>query len=134
MDDRQSQLGFLGAFATPKLGRNDRLDRIAAIMKPYRFEKLLKKLEPEGAGRPPEEPMMIFRALLLAQLYNLSDPALEDALNDRVSFRRFVGLPLDKSAPDHSTIWRFRERLRKLICSPNCSRSLTNSFRHREWC
>jgi IS5 family transposase len=87
------------------------LDRIAAVMKPYRFEKLLKRLEPDGPGRPPEEPIMMFRALLLAQLYNLSDPALEDALNDRVSFRRFVGLPLEKPAPDHTTVWRFRERL-----------------------
>jgi IS5 family transposase len=111
MSDRRAQLGFLEAFAAPGLGRNERLEKIASILKPYRFEKLLKQLEPEGAGRPPKEVVMMFRALLLAQLYNLSDPALEDALNDRMSFRRFVGLPLEEPAPDYSTIWRFRERL-----------------------
>ena len=34
-------------------------------------------------------------ALLLGQWYGLSDPELKDALADRLSFRRFVGLPLD---------------------------------------
>ena len=90
MQDRRLQLGFLGAFAAAHLGRNDRLDRIAAVLKSYRFEKLLAKLEPEGAGRPPFEAIMMFKALLLAQLYNLSDAGLEESLNDRVSFRRFV--------------------------------------------
>jgi IS5 family transposase len=106
-----SQIGFVEAFASAKLGRNARLDRIAAEVKWYRFRKLLGKLEPDGAGRPPYDPLMMFKALLLAQLYNLSDSALEEALNDRVSFRRFLGLALESDAPDHSTLCRFRNRL-----------------------
>jgi IS5 family transposase len=35
----------------------------------------------------------------------------EWAVDDRLSFRRFVGLPLDKGVPDHSTIWRFQQEL-----------------------
>lgn len=111
MVDRREQLGFLGAFAPANFGRNDRLDRIAEVLKPYRFEKLLKKLAADGPGRPPYAPGLMFRALLLAQLYDLSDAALEEALNDRVSFRRFVGLPLDATMPDHTTLCRFRNRL-----------------------
>ena len=111
MMDRREQLGFLGAFAPSNFGRNDRLDRIAEVLKPYRFEKQLKKLGADGPGRPPYEPVVMFRALLLAQLYDLSDAALEEALNDRVSFRRFVGLPLDAVMPDHTTLCRFRNRL-----------------------
>ena len=110
MADRD-QLGFVEAFASPKLGRNAQLSRIAAEVKWYRFEKLLKKLEPEAAGRPPYDPLVMFKALLLAQLYNLSDAALEFALNDRVSFRRFLGLALESDAPDHTTLCRFRNRL-----------------------
>jgi transposase, IS5 family len=53
----------------------------------------------------------MLRALLLQQWYVLSDPGLEDALADRLSFRRFVGLALDEAAPDHSTISRFRKAL-----------------------
>jgi IS5 family transposase len=109
MAGTRDQLGFLGAFASEKLGRNERLDRIGAMVKWYRFEKLLRKLEPEGAGRPPFDPL--FKAVLLAQLYDLSDAGLEEALNDRVSFRRFLGLVLEADAPDHTTICRFRNRL-----------------------
>jgi IS5 family transposase len=107
----RDQLGFLGAFAAAKLGRNERLDRIAEAVKWYRFGKVLRKLEPEGAGRPPFEPLAMLKALVLQQLYGLSDAGLEEALNDRVSFRRFVGLPLEADAPDHTTLCRFRNRL-----------------------
>lgn len=105
------QLGFVEAFASQRLGRNDRLDRISSQVKWYRFEKLLRKLEPDGAGRPPYDPLVMFKALLLAQLYNLSDAGLEEALNDRVSFRRFLSLALEADAPDHTTLCRFRNRL-----------------------
>ena len=107
----RDQRSFVEAFASRKLGRNDRLDRVAAQVKWYRFEKLLSKLEPEGAGRPPFDPLVMFKALLLQQWYALSDAQLEEALNDRVSFRRFLGLSLDADAPDHTTLCRFRNRL-----------------------
>jgi hypothetical protein len=44
--------------------------------------------------------------LLLQQWYGLSDPAAEEALVDRLSFRRFCGFPLDQKTPDHMSIWR----------------------------
>ena len=51
------------------------------------------------------------KVLLLQQWYQASDPAMEEALWERLSFRRFVGLGLPDDAPDHSTISRFRTRL-----------------------
>jgi len=54
---------------------------------------------------------MMFKALLLAQWYQLSDPALEEALADRISFRRFCGFALDAVTPDETTICRFRKAL-----------------------
>src|SRR5271166_3150476 len=111
MTDHRKQLGFLGAFAPSNFGRNDRLDRIDETARWYRFEKLLKRLVPEGAGRPPYDPLVMFKALLLAYLYDLSDAVLEQQLNDRISFRRFVGLPLEAAMPDHTTLCRFRNRL-----------------------
>jgi transposase, IS5 family len=107
----RNQRSFIEAFASTKLGRNERLERIGNEVKWYRFLKLLSKLEPEGPGRPPYEPLLMFRALLLQQWYALSDAELEEALNDRVSFRRFLGLALDADAPDHTTLCRFRNRL-----------------------
>jgi len=54
----------------------------------------------------------MLKALLLAQWHELSDPALEAALADRLSFRRFCGLALTEATPDHVTISRFRAALR----------------------
>lgn len=107
----RDQQSFVEAFASVKLGRNDRLDQVTAQVKWYRFEKLLRRLEPDAAGRPPFDPLVMFKALLLQQWYGLSDAQVEETLNDRVSFRRFVGLSLDADAPDHTTICRFRNRL-----------------------
>jgi IS5 family transposase len=54
---------------------------------------------------------MMFKVLLLQRWHGLSDPAMETALYDRLSFQRFAGLSLEDETPDHSTIWRFREKL-----------------------
>lgn len=54
---------------------------------------------------------MMFKALLLAQWHQLSDPALEDALADRISFRAFCGFALEAMTPDETTICRFRNAL-----------------------
>src|SRR3954464_4354204 len=48
---------------------------------------------------------------ILEQWYVLSDEGLEAAVDDRLSFRRFAGIPLPESVPDHSSVWRFREQL-----------------------
>ncbi|MGH9518534.1 MAG: IS5 family transposase [Terriglobales bacterium] len=105
------QLGFGEGWISPKVGQNETLERILAEVKWSRFEKLLARLKPEGAGRPPFEPLLMLKALLLQQWYALSDADLEEAINDRVSFRKFLGLPLEAPSPDHTTLCRFRNRL-----------------------
>jgi transposase, IS5 family len=110
MTDR-GQLSLSEALMSSRVGRNEALERLSEQVKWYRFEKLLRRLEPEGAGRPPFAPLLMFKALLLQQWYRLSDAELEEALNDRMSFRRFLGLSLEDAAPDHTTLCRFRNRL-----------------------
>lgn len=105
------QLGFGDGWISAKVGQNAALERLGREVKWYRFEKLLRQLRPEGAGRPPFDPLLMLKALLLQQWYRLSDAELEEAINDRVSFRRFLGLPLEAAAPDHTTLCRFRNRL-----------------------
>jgi len=56
----------------------------------------------------------MLKALLLQQFYALSDADLEEAINDRVSFRKFLGLSLEAASPDHTTLCRFRNRLAEL--------------------
>ena len=50
----------------------------------------------------------MLKALYLQALYDLSDPGFEEALLDRLSFRRFCGFTLDGGTPDETTICRFR--------------------------
>ncbi|MDP0587705.1 MAG: transposase [Candidatus Endonucleobacter bathymodioli] len=58
---------------------------------------------------------MIFKALLLQSWYKLSDSALEKQLARDLLFRRFIALDTSEPVPDHSTIWRFRQKLYKLL-------------------
>ncbi|WCT71985.1 IS5 family transposase [Sphingomonas naphthae] len=92
-------------------GGNRRLERIAELLDWGRLEGLLGGVYASGTGRPSYAPLTLLRILLLQGWYGLSDPAMEEALGDRLSFRRFAGLGLDERAPDHSTISRFRTLL-----------------------
>ena len=64
-------------------------------------------------GRPPYPTVVMVKLLLLQQLYNLSDDALEYQVLDRTSFQRFLGLEHSRRVPDAKTIWVWRERLVK---------------------
>ena len=76
------------------------------------IEKLYRK---GGPGRPAFPALTLFKALLLQSWYDLSDPAAEEAIADRLSFRRFLGLTLDEKVPDHSTLHRFRDRIALIV-------------------
>ena len=64
-------------------------------------------------GRPAWPALTMLKCVLLAKWFGLSDPQLEECLQDRLSFRRFVGLSLNDSTPDETTFVRFRARLRE---------------------
>jgi len=82
-------------------------DRIVSLF------SVIDKTDKRYGGRPRKEILMMCKVLFIQYLYNLSDPELEDQLNDRLSFQRFAGINLDTTIPDHSTIWRFKEALIK---------------------
>lgn len=109
--------GQLG-FADWEAGQRQRkkgaaaLERINAVVDWRRFEKPLRKAFKDSKEGAPSYPVLVlFRVLLLQQWYGLSDPAAEEAVADRLSFRRFVGLSLSEAVPDETTICRFRGRL-----------------------
>lgn len=65
-----------------------------------------------GTGRPLTEVELLLRLHCLQLWYNLSDPGVEDAVHDRLSFQRFLGLdPLNQRVPDESTVLHFRRLL-----------------------
>jgi IS5 family transposase len=68
---------------------------------------------PGQPGRKPIDRMLLFKLLILQQMYNISDEQLEYQVHDRVSFRRFLGLDLEDEVPDATTVWLFRKQLQE---------------------
>ena len=62
-------------------------------------------------GRPPFDPVRMFKILVIQAANTLSDERTEFLINDRLSFMRFLGLSLSDRAPDARTIWLVREKL-----------------------
>lgn len=62
-------------------------------------------------GRPRWDAVLIFKALVLQRIYNLSDEQMEYQSRDRLSFHRFLGLGLGERVPDSRTLWAYREKL-----------------------
>jgi transposase len=105
VDDRLRRLSDLG----------DQLEAYAATVD---FEMFRPELEAtlnysDGAkgGRPPYDPVMMLKILVIQAQNNLSDERAEFLINDRLSFMRFLGLGLEDRVPDARTIWLFREKL-----------------------
>lgn len=108
--------GFVDVMLEGSNRTADLLDRLDAAT-PWRelAEPILELPEytNTGAGRPTWDPVVMLKGLMLAKWFNLSDPGLEDALKDRISFRRFVGLSFDDATPDETSFVIFRRRLRE---------------------
>ena len=105
------QIGIADSFVRPS-SANPTLDEIDRLIdwKPLR-NRMEEFYTLSGPGRPAFPAVTLFKAVLLQNWYNLSDPAAEEAIDDRRSFRRFLGLNLDEKSPDHSTLHRFRDRI-----------------------
>ena len=66
----------------------------------------------DSAGRPTVGLERILRVYFLQQWFDLSDPAVEEALYDSRAMRTFVGIDLGREgAPDETTACKFRHLL-----------------------
>lgn len=65
-----------------------------------------------GVGRPPIGVERMLRMYFLQHWFNLSDPAVEEALYESNSMRAFVGIDLGlERVPDETTVCKFRHLL-----------------------
>lgn len=107
VDDRLKRLSDLG----------DQLEAFGAAVdfEIFRADLVGALAYSDGAqgGRPPFDPVMMFKILVIQAANNLSDERTEFLINDRLSFMRFLGLALSDRVPDARTIWLFREKLTK---------------------
>lgn len=114
------QLSWLdGSLTRRRERRRDVLAEIGVLVDWAAMDRLMSVLPCARRGEASYPPLMMFKVLLLQRWYGLSDPQMEAALFDRISFLNFAGLSADDETPDHSTIWRFRELLaRKGLIEP----------------
>lgn len=63
-------------------------------------------------GRPPLDNILKFKGVVLQYLYGISDDSLEFQINDRLTWKRFLGLGLADKAPDSKTFWEYKEILK----------------------
>ena len=105
VDERLKRLSDLG----------DQLEAYAAAVNFEIFradlDQALAYSDGKKGGRPPFDPVMMFKVLIIQAQNNLSDDRAEFLISDRLSFMRFLGLGLADTVPDAKTIWAFRERL-----------------------
>lgn len=110
-----SQLTFAEAEYAHKKKRTRReefLEKMDALIPWQKLEKKLAKRYPKGkTGRPPYPLSTMLRVHAMQLFYNLSDPAMEDALYEIESMRIFAGLRLSERLPDETTILNFRRFL-----------------------
>lgn len=122
------QLSLADSVAGRVGGREATLARIDRLVDWRPITELLAPLEPSRRGAPGYPALMMFKLLLLQQWYRLSDPGLEEALADRMSFHRFAGLSLSDATPDHSTISRFRTALSAAGLGPRLFEEITRQI------
>lgn len=96
-----------------KLGINQLTDMIDFELFRPELERLLgyDRRGKGHPGRPPFDPVLMFKVLLIQKFYGLSDQATQIQIADRRSFMQFLGLQPGDAIPDGNTLWDFKEKL-----------------------
>lgn len=87
------------------------LDEVAALIDWSAIDQVLSPIYASAKGEQAWPPLSLFKALLLAVWYDLSDVKLAEAIEDRASFRRFCGFASHEPTPERTAFVRFRREL-----------------------
>ena len=114
--NRYKKTGVSSFFWLSKL--NNPLEKLSSVVDFELFRtllesKLLNNNKKSNAGCKPYDVVIMFKIIILKQLYALSDEQAEYRINDRQSFKDFLGFCGGDTIPDHNTIWNFQESLVK---------------------
>lgn len=95
-------------------GLGDRLDHVKDMVDWEKFRPFFADLffdDDKTGGRPHYDEVVMMKILVLQRFYGMSDQETEFQINDRTSFKNFLGFP-DK-IPDFTTIWKLKERMQQ---------------------
>jgi len=109
--------------AVHKVTKNNRsvrmVEKINKAVNWHNIEALLLECYDKGKstqGADTYPPLTLLKGLLLQKWFHIpSDPELENQINDRISFKKFLSISMGTPSPDHSTFSRFRSRLSKEV-------------------
>src|SRR5215207_1368345 len=105
------QLGLADSIVRRRGKKSEWLEQLDATLDWPALESIVEGIYASREGGLAYPLLTYVKLLLLQRWYGLSDEGLETAVDDRLSFRRFAGIPLAESVPDHSSIGRFRKEL-----------------------
>src|SRR5215207_1784606 len=91
--------------------RTGSLDVVQGLIDWAEIDRQLAPVYASAKGEQAWPPLSLFKALLLAVWYDLSDVKLAEALDDRASFRRFCGFAAEEPTPERTAFVRFRRAL-----------------------
>lgn len=113
----------------------DPLETMAQVVDFELFRPALEKALAYGdgakGGRPPYDPVAMFKILILAAQNTLSDARMEFLIRDRLSWLRFLGFDLGAATPDENTIRLFREKLTRADAIDTLFAAFDRSLRER---
>jgi len=87
----------------------DNLNQLNNIILPMIKKKLYKIKPLREEGRPPIDPVLLFKIILIQHLYDLSDRAVLEQITDRISFMRFLGINNPQQLPSKTALVNFRK-------------------------
>ena len=119
--------------STKKTRKREFLEQMQRVVPWQELVDLIAPYAPEGrTGRPPFPVQMLLRIHFMQQWFNLSDPAMEEALHDMPLFREFVGLSWGSATPDESTILRFRHLLERHKLAEQILKTVTDLLERKK--
>jgi transposase, IS5 family len=101
------------AVGTDRTGRCSALEDLSGLIDWAPIERQLGAISCAAKGEPAWPPLALFKAMLIAVWYDLSDVKLAEALDDRASFRRFCGFSAHEATPERTAFVRLRRALVK---------------------
>jgi IS5 family transposase len=108
------QMSWAGNYVEKRTRKNTFFRQINEIIDWNVVSKEIDKVYKKGQsvdGRPSYREIVLFKMMLLQTWYNLSNPQVEEMVNENLSAMRFCELELEYDVPDHSTLSRFRKEL-----------------------
>jgi len=105
---------FYGDYLYDTIVPQDHFLRLLRELVPWQryTYRLIKYYRGKGErGRPPIDPAIVLKMLILSYLYNLSERQTAEFCRYSLAAKYFLGLAIDSPVPDHSTLTVFKKRI-----------------------